>query len=244
MEKNPPKKTMIDLQLENLAQEATPSCRHCHGRGHEGYNTKKDAHILCRCVKRNRRANQDVEAAVDEPGSEPRPFNGFNEIQIGTIRRMREEADLLDEKARKAVVEVGSHSLQAKVSAARVAAEEEQKSITAKVNTAREQRDLAVKEEGNVERCKRLIEGYKREANQSKARHVELTREADRLESDAAKAETTSRSQGLQRALTQIEKRFSQQTHSIAKKGREAAKRADRIRGHLESTYPGHEQVS
>jgi hypothetical protein len=192
---------------------------------------------------RNRRAKQVAAERGETATDEPEMFNGFNSIQVGTIRRMRGEAELLDERAKEAVERVAGLKINRLVDEAREVVEEEQKGITAKVNTARERRDRAVVEEENVERCKRLIEGYKRESNQSRARQIELTRLADRLDSEAAEVEVTSRSQGPQRVLSQLERRHHQQTHKAQKKGREAMKKAARIRQHLDAAYPGHGQV-
>jgi hypothetical protein len=228
------------MELEKLAEHATKSCRHCHGKGFTGYNINKDKHLLCRCVKRNIKAKAENEVAEEKlDGS----ANGFNRVEIGTIKRWREEIALLKKKHVEAENEVASHPLKEKLDETLAVAEEEQKAITAKVNTAKKRRELAAVKD--VLHAKTLAEivRLKAVAKKHAARSAELNKEAERMEHEAAKTEKESRSHGLQRALSQAKKRYNQQTHKVGKQGREALARVEKLQKKLDATYPGHEDV-
>lgn len=233
-------KTTVDLELEKLAEHATKSCRHCHGRGFTGYDISKDKHILCRCVKRNIKARAENEAAEERPDGSS---NGFNRVEVGTIKRWREEIALLKKKHMKAEDEAASDPLKDKLDKATLAAEEEHKKIVAMANAAKKRRELA--ETTNILCNKTLAESerLKGVAKKHAAYADELLKEANKLEKDAAATGMESRTNGPQRALSQAMKRYRQQTHQSRKKGREAAKKAEKLQQKLDATYPGHENV-
>jgi len=48
-------KAMASGKWVELEKRPNPGCKHCHGRGHRGFNSIAKEYVICKCVKKRQK---------------------------------------------------------------------------------------------------------------------------------------------------------------------------------------------
>lgn len=168
--------------------------------------------------------------ADDKP--KPKPKQKVDP-RIGRAKHLLSQVDLWEAKAKEAEDRVETHPLVEAIEAVKMDTEWLDREINQRTEAAYAKRQGGLSACSQADLHQEEAERLQREARRLREAARVMRSEADALDADNRRAFAQSLQDGPHSKLKSLEKQFNTETHRIAKQGREARRKADKMRDRL-----------